>query len=76
MLTRLREPETCPNGHVRLARIIDSRVSPASSAAPGYRRRRHQCTVCAERWTSYQSLVNPRRIRFTYKPVVVQVSPT
>lgn len=62
---KLRPPETCPNGHGRLSgHVVDSRVYQPTATTPGYRRRRHKCEVCSERWTSYQSLVNLSKIRF------------
>lgn len=54
-MIRLRDPEECPHCHVP-GRVIRSR------RAAGYRRRRHQCCACPRRWTSYQMLVNPRRL--------------
>lgn len=71
-MTKLRAPETCPNGHGRHScHIIDSRVVQPTGGTAGYRRRRHKCNVCEERWTSYQSLLNPHRIRVTHKQSVV-----
>ncbi len=36
-----------------------------SRAVAQWRRRRHHCTnpVCGYRWTSYQLMINPRRLR-------------
>lgn len=64
----LRDPEVCPNGHQRKSsNIINSRTSRGVTS---YRRRRHRCNLCGARWTSYQSLINPRLIKVTYKQIV------
>jgi hypothetical protein len=42
----------------------DLAVDEATRQVDGlqYRRRRHQCVSCGRRWSSYESLVNPRRL--------------
>jgi transcriptional regulator NrdR family protein len=75
-MTKLHDPDVCPSGHRGEGRVIDSRVNPARATSPGYRRRRHACS-CGARWTSYESLIHPRRITFRVKrgkpqPVVVR----
>jgi transcriptional regulator NrdR family protein len=62
MKFRLPDPEYCRRCDVRSV-LRDSRRT-----ALGYRRRRHQCPLCGVRWTSWQMLVNPRRIRLAATP--------
>lgn len=33
----------------------------------GYRRRRHECPRCQRRWTTYQTVLNPRRIKLVQR---------
>jgi len=80
-MTKLRAPDVCPDGHRDESRVIDSRVRPERGTSPGYRWRRHACR-CGARWTSYESLINPRNINFKVKrrqnaqQVVVSVART
>ena len=53
----LRDPEVCPKGHTDTYRL-ETRNRKA-----GILYRRHRCKVCGARWTSYQSLLNPARVR-------------
>lgn len=53
----LRAPDACPVHGVAYSCVIDSR------AKDGYRYRRHRCLECDARWNSYESLIDPRRIR-------------
>lgn len=53
---KLLDPERC-RGCGTKGKVIDSR------AVTFYRWRRHECRACDIRWTSYQMLVNPRRLR-------------
>lgn len=48
-------PETCRCGGD--TRIIDSRRND------GYRVRRRECKECRKRWNTYETMVNPRRLR-------------
>lgn len=57
MRVRLPDPENCRACAVR-GRIVESRKS-----AHGYRRRRHVCPTCARRWSTWQSVINPARVR-------------
>lgn len=56
-MTRLRlpDPERC-RGCGERGRIVETR------GYAGYRRRRYACLPCGHRWTSYEMLVNPRRL--------------
>lgn len=55
-MTALRDPETCRICQAR-GRVVNSRRSSL-----GYRRRRHECPICLRRWTSWQSLISPRKV--------------
>lgn len=54
----LPDPERCRRCGKK-GRVIDSRPRR------GYRKRRHECAACDVRWNSYQSAINPRKVRFT-----------
>lgn len=58
MRHRLPDPETCPTCRIR-GRVVESRRSKL-----GYRRRRHECGTCGARWSSWQSVISPTRVRF------------
>lgn len=49
---------------VRCPRCGQRGVVADSRHLAGYRRRRHAC-ACGQRWTTYQSVVNPRRLEPT-----------
>lgn len=53
----LRDPERCPKC-LGLGYVIDSRP------CYGFRLRKHECKPCKQRWYSYQSLIDPRQLRF------------
>lgn len=53
---KLRDPETCPNGHAK-PRVIDSRKRK------GFRRKRLRCRICGAEWAAYFSLLDPRKVR-------------
>jgi transcriptional regulator NrdR family protein len=50
-----RDPDVCPKGHQETHVIRRWR-------ARGHLGRRHACYLCGERWTSYQTLIDPRTI--------------
>lgn len=52
----LRDPDSCPNGHEH-DRILSKRKGL------GCRIRRHECVICLARWETYESLINPERVR-------------
>lgn len=51
----LRDPDVCKFGHTTSEVLSRWR-------GKGYLRRRHRCRICGHRWTSYQSLMNPRTL--------------
>jgi len=51
----LRDPDVCRDGH-RHTKVLSRR------RRRGFFYRRHACLVCGHRWTSYQSLINPKRV--------------
>lgn len=53
----LRDPDFCPQ-HGRGSSVIDV------IHHNGYIERTHKCKVCDERWPSYQTIMNPLRIRY------------
>lgn len=55
-MVRLRDPEHCPKCG-RDSRVINTR--PALMA----RKRRRECLVCAHRWNTFESLIDPDAIR-------------
>ena len=55
---KLLDPEHCRVDGTR-GTVIETRL------ATSWRYRRHECPTCGYRWTSYQMLVNPRRLRQT-----------
>jgi hypothetical protein len=64
MASQLLDPERCSKcgGGARIYK---------SYRARGYRLRRHKCRECGERWTSYQSRMDPKR-RVTVKVPVAR----
>lgn len=62
-MVTLPDPENCERCGTR-GRVIRSRKYP------GYRRRRHKCPRCGHPWTTYQSALNPNRLR--WKPCYVK----
>ena len=57
----LRDPERCQCGGD--SRVINSRIRPVL----GYRVRRRACRLCAQRWSTYETLIHPKRL--TPKPI-------
>jgi len=53
---KLRDPETCPNGHAK-HRVIDSRKRK------GFRRKVLRCRICGAEWKAFFSLIDPRKVR-------------
>lgn len=53
----LRNPDACPE-HQRIASYVLDVVHHG-----GYIQREHGCRLCAQRWVSYQSLIDPARIK-------------
>lgn len=53
---KLPDPERCRHCN-RKGRVIESRRQQ------GYRRRRHQCDACNWRWSSFQSVINPSKVK-------------
>ena len=51
----LRDPDVCRCGS-HDTRLVKRRRGQSVI------RRRHECRRCGHRWTSYQSLINPRRV--------------
>jgi transcriptional regulator NrdR family protein len=51
----LRDPEVCPKCHTD-SRVINTRAGTMS------RKRRRECLLCAYRWNTYESLINPDTI--------------
>lgn len=72
----LRDPDTCPRcseeGRIINSRRVEARIVKGQPII-GYRKRRHQCRVCAFRWSSWDTIINPRRLR-PIPPVVVPAS--
>jgi len=62
-----RDPEECPKGHPDSS-VINSRIHRGQFA---YRCRRHRCKICGARWNSYQSLINPQKVKVTYNGLYV-----
>ena len=57
-MTRIRLPDPdCCGGCGARGQVIDSRKES------GYRRRRHACPACGHRWTTYQTTIDPHRLR-------------
>lgn len=54
---RFRDPEQCPKGC-----CVPSSVRKKRRRASGVIWRRHQCPRCGVRWSSYQSLFDPKAI--------------
>ena len=52
---KLPDPEKCRICKTR-GRVCDSRARPA------FRWRRHLCPKCGFRWSTYQTVLNPRRL--------------
>jgi hypothetical protein len=59
MTTRPREPDVCPKGHRNTHVVRRWRCR-------WYLSRRHECDTCGKRWTSYQTLIDPRTIQWIY----------
>ncbi len=57
----LRDPDVCRCGTP--GRLVKRR------RGRGFLSRRHACPACGHRWTSYQSLINPQKLRLM--PVVM-----
>jgi NAD-dependent SIR2 family protein deacetylase len=38
----------------------------------GYRRRTHKCRGCGKKWKSYQSRLNPRKVKIARPPAPVE----
>jgi transcriptional regulator NrdR family protein len=55
-MLKLRDPETCPKCSHN-SRVINTRASTMC------RKRRRECLVCAHRWNTYESLIDPSAIR-------------
>jgi hypothetical protein len=55
-MTKLRDPEICPSCQKKGC-VIESKKRV------GYRRRVHRCGRCKVQWESFQSTINPRRVR-------------
>jgi uncharacterized protein (DUF983 family) len=51
----LRDPDVCKCGGP--GRFVKRR------RGKGFLSRRHECVRCGHRWTSYQSLINPKKLR-------------
>jgi transcriptional regulator NrdR family protein len=77
-MVKLPDPERCPMCQKR-GELIDSRMVSRrgrgvmkNGAGLCYRRRRHKCKTCKVRWNSYQTTLNPNKIksRPTTQPVV------
>ena len=68
----LRDPDTCPRCEAG-SRIVDTRLREArivkGQPIMGYRFRRHECRACRVRWTTWETVVHPKRLRT--QPVVV-----
>jgi transcriptional regulator NrdR family protein len=57
----LPKPRNCPRCKSR-----GTVISTRTRASAIYRR--HQCRVCGRRWPSWESLINPMKVRFLFKP--------
>lgn len=57
----LRDPDVCTCGAP--GHLVKRR------RGKGFLSRRHACARCGHRWTSYQSLINPKKLRLM--PVVM-----
>lgn len=55
-MVTLPDPERCPRCKTK-GRVIKSR------RLPGWRKRRRKCPECGKRWNTYETTINPRRIR-------------
>ena len=51
----LRDPDVCPQGHHTTHVIRRER-------GQGCLRRRHRCRICQDKWWSFQTLLDPKRI--------------
>lgn len=54
-MVKLRDPQKCVKCGAR-GRIVDTRLRR------GFRRRRRHC-VCGHRWNTFETLIDPRRLR-------------
>ena len=68
-MVKLPDPERCPfckkRGIVVDTRMVhrQGRGIAKSGAGLCYRRRRHQCATCKTRWNSYQTTIDPAKIK-------------
>ena len=53
----LPDPDRCPTCGARSA-VTDSR-----NEGRGYRRRRHVCLTCKTRWPTWETRINPKRLK-------------
>ena len=56
-LSHLHDPETCRHCESDQTHVFDSR------RRIGFRWRRHVCEACGYRWTSFQTLIDPHRLK-------------
>lgn len=68
-MVKLPDPERCPLCKKR-GRVIDTRLvnrlgRGVAKQGQGlcYRRRRHRCRTCKARWTSFQTTIDPTKIK-------------
>jgi hypothetical protein len=55
----LRDPDACPVHGSLYDTVIETR------RFQGYKLRRHCCTACNARWNTYETRIDPRRVRFS-----------
>lgn len=53
-------PETCPNP---ACRSMQTEVQETCLLKAGMRYRRRRCKTCGRRWSTYESVLNPRKLR-------------
>lgn len=61
-MIKLPDPQSCKRCG-RRGRVVDSRMRD------GYRLRRRQCGACLRRWSTYETLIDPRQLRERRKPI-------
>lgn len=57
-MVKLADPERCPLCKKR-GRVVNSR----NISHLGYRRRRHKCVTCKVKWNSFQTLIDPKKLK-------------
>lgn len=75
-MVKLPDPECCPlckkRGELVDSRMVRRQGRGIAKAGAGlcYRRRRHRCRTCKHRWNSYQTTIDPNKLKS--KPISPQ----